>query len=151
LADENLNFTWNRGKSETEGNASLPLGDGRDPIQKPWSQDWSVSHLCWRMSKAISPLIIMSSILMSYSLKEARTWFKPAETRNHWHRLVKNIGGKQILGWKGGNNWWKHRCFSIIGARAPAAPKVYVYTRHTLADCAKKEASFNDGAQRECQ
>ena len=49
----------------------------------------------------------------------------------HWRRLVKNIGRKQTQqnwGASGGNNWWIHGRFSIIGAaRAPAAPKVYAY------------------------
>jgi len=32
----------------------------------------------------------------------------------HWHRLAKILGETKIFGGKGGNNWWKHGCFSII-------------------------------------
>jgi len=52
-------------------------------------------------------------------------WLNSVRTCGHWHRLVKNIGGTKILGGStGGNNWWKHRRFSIIGGTCVrAAPQ----------------------------
>ena len=52
----------------------------------------------------------------------------------HWHRLVKNIGERQtkIWGAKGGNNWWKHRWYSIIGVTCPGCPQVYAYDLYIM-------------------
>ena len=60
-------------------------------------------------------------------------WFnhRHVNTMLHWRRLVKHIGGIKILGRRKG----KQRRFSIIGARARGAPKVYSYGLSMLVLC----------------
>jgi len=70
----------------------------------------------WVHATVIGSLIYMRSVIKYLLLWTIiiKSYFE------HWRRLCQEILGKtKLLGNKGGNDWWTHGHFSIVGGTCP--------------------------------